>query len=93
MVKGGVVTMAETPAYLQSKEAKYALGTHRGFLPREDVDPESGSHILGEEPKKTISLEKRPTTVWQKIKRHWRRFWCLYMVFNVILLVIILPIL
>lgn len=85
--------MAETPAYLQSKEAKYALGTHRGFLPREDVDPESGSHILGEEPKKTISLEKRPTTVWQKIKRHWRRFWCLYMVFNVILLVIILPIL
>lgn len=85
--------MAEKPAYLKSKAAKYALGIHRGFLPREDVDPESGADILDEEPKKTISLERRPTTAWQKVKRHWKRFWCLYQILNVILLAIILPIL
>ena len=83
--------MTETPAYLKSKTAKYALGIHRGFLPPEDVDPEDASVV--DEPKKTISLERTPTTATQKLKRHWRRFWCLYCVGNVILLAIILPIL
>lgn len=83
--------MAETPAYLKSKAAKYALGVHRGPLPQEDLDPDAASEHLEET--KTITLERTPTTATQTVVKHWKRFWCCYCFANVIFLAIFLPIL
>lgn len=88
--------MAETPGYLQSKAAKYALGIHRGPLPEHDVsDPEAAAAFEHLEKSKTISLERTNTksTITQTVSKHWKRFWCCYLVGNVIFLAIFLPIL
>ena len=87
-------TMAETPAYLQSKGAKNALGTNRGPMPDHDIDDaDADSAFAHLEEAKGLSLEKTPTTMSQKVGKHWKRFWCCYLVGNVIFLAIFLPIL
>ncbi|PYI26513.1 hypothetical protein BP00DRAFT_355746 [Aspergillus indologenus CBS 114.80] len=78
--------MATNPSSLNSEDAKYALGTHRGPLPSEGVDNE---HL---EKTKSISLEPGKRTRGQRLRRHWRRFWCCYVVGSIIFLAIFLPI-
>lgn len=83
--------MAETPAYLKSKAAKYTLGIHRGPLPAEDLDPDDDPQHI--EDAKAISLERTPSTRTEKVMKHWKRFWCCYCLANLIFLAIILPVL
>jgi hypothetical protein len=83
--------MAETPAYLKSKAAKYTLGIHRGPLPAEDLDPEDDAQHI--EDAKGISLERTPSTRTEKAMKHWKRFWCCYCLANLIFLAVILPVL
>ncbi|KAJ5769412.1 hypothetical protein N7520_003971 [Penicillium odoratum] len=81
-------TVDDRPAYLSSDDAKYSLGLHRGPLA-------SG---LSDDPK----LEKVETagglslattqTRKEKFARHWKRFWCCYLIGNVIFLAIFLPV-
>lgn len=81
--------MAEGPAYLKSKAAKYALGMHRGILPSKGVeDGEENAELA-----KGLSLEPTPTTRSMKMKKHLGRFWCCYLIGNIIFLAIFLPIL
>lgn len=86
--------MAETPEYLKSKAGKNALGVHRGPLPAHDLnDDEADAAFAHLEEAKAISLERTETTVTQKAGKHWRRFWCCYLIGNVVFLAIFLPIL
>ncbi|RAL01834.1 DUF3712 domain-containing protein [Aspergillus ibericus CBS 121593] len=78
--------MDEKTSYLSSKEAKYALGVHRGPLPTEGYAIE---HI---ETANSISLEPVKRTRSQKLRRHWARFWCCYAFWGIIGLAIFLPI-
>ncbi|PYH78351.1 hypothetical protein BO82DRAFT_342919 [Aspergillus uvarum CBS 121591] len=78
--------MATNPSSLNSEDAKYALGTHRGPLPSEGVDNE---HL---EKTRSISLEPGKRTRAQRLRRHWRRFWCCYVFGSIIFLAIFLPI-
>lgn len=86
--------MAETPAYLQSNDAKHALGANRGPMPAHDVDDADAESAYDHlEDGKGLSLEKTQTTASQKVVKHWKRFWCCYLVGNIIFLAIFLPIL
>ena len=78
----------EKPAYLSSEAAKFALGIHRGPMPKELLDD-------GDELEKvdTLQLETIRRTPTQEVRRHWARFWCCYMFWSVIFLAIFLPIL
>ncbi|GKZ91678.1 hypothetical protein AnigIFM63604_009571 [Aspergillus niger] len=78
--------MDEKQTYLASKEAKYALGTHRGPLPTEGLEIE---HV---ETANSISLEPVKRTRSQTLRRHWARFWCCYAFWGIIFLAIFLPI-
>ncbi|RAH40654.1 DUF3712 domain-containing protein [Aspergillus brunneoviolaceus CBS 621.78] len=78
--------MATNPSSLDSDDAKYALGTHRGPLPSEGVDNE---HL---EKTRSISLEPGKRTRAQRLRRHWGRFWCCYVFGSIIFLTIFLPI-
>ncbi|KAI2898861.1 hypothetical protein CBS76997_818 [Aspergillus niger] len=78
--------MDEKKTYLASKEAKYALGTHRGPLPTEGLEIE---HV---ETANSISLEPVKRTRSQTLRRHWARFWCCYAFWGIIFLAIFLPI-
>lgn len=83
----------ETAHHLRDKAAKYTLGLHRGPLPPPNAtgdDLEALEHV---ETAKTITLEKIQRTPTQKLARHWKRFWCCYLFWNVIFLAIFLPIL
>ena len=79
--------MDEKKTYLTSKEAKYALGIHRGPLPTEGLEIE---HV---ETAHSISLEPVKRTRSQTLRRHWARFWCCYAFWGIIFLAIFLPIL
>jgi hypothetical protein len=75
-------------SYLSLKGAKYALGIHRGPLPPANGDGGEVEHVgTG------LSLEKKQTTKKEAIRRHWARFWCCYIFFNIIFLAIFLPVL
>ncbi|GLA64982.1 hypothetical protein AtubIFM54640_006716 [Aspergillus tubingensis] len=78
--------MDEKKTYLTSKEAKYALGIHRGPLPTEGLEIE---HV---ETAHSISLEPVKRTRSQTLRRHWARFWCCYAFWGIIFLAIFLPI-
>lgn len=78
------------PPYLSSDDAKYSLGVHRGPLvgqgeetKLEQVESAGGLSLV------TTTNRTRK----EKLKRHWRRFWCLYLIGNIIFLAIFLPIL
>lgn len=81
----------ERPAYLSSEAAKFALGIHRGPMPKEFLD--DGTNGAELEKADTIQLETIQRTPTQTIRRHWARFWCCYTFWSVIFLAIFLPIL
>jgi hypothetical protein len=78
------------------KTARYTLGVHRGpFVPNvpdaiKDQDSAAFDHV---ETLRTISSGKVQHTRAQKVRRHWKRFWCCYSFFGIILLAVFLPIL
>ncbi|KAJ5217911.1 uncharacterized protein N7498_000010 [Penicillium cinerascens] len=77
------------------RSAKYTLGVNRGpFLPKavhgiEDHDAAVFDHV---ETTRSISLEIKQHTRIQKLRYHWKRFWCCYSFFGIIFLAIFLPI-
>ncbi|KAJ5718642.1 hypothetical protein N7488_004288 [Penicillium malachiteum] len=73
---------------MSSKGLKYILGTNRGPL----LTPGDASESQGLEKAGGLSLVKTPTRT-QRVRRHWKRFWCVYCLGNVIFLAIFLPIL
>jgi hypothetical protein len=77
----------DRPAYLSSDEAKFSLGVHRGPLASGQSEVEHVESVGG------ISLSITNQTRKQKLARHWKRFWCCYLVGNVIFLAIFLPVL
>lgn len=83
--------IGDRPAYLSADDAKYSLGVHRGPLPPPGIE---GSTKLEEiESAGGVSLATAPLTRKQKFARHWKRFWFVHLIANIILLAILLPIL
>lgn len=80
-----------SPPYLGAKDGKNAIGAHRGLvaLPKDvgEDDPNYG----GIKEAKGVNLEPGPMTKKEKMKRHWKRFWCCYCLGNLIFLAILLP--
>lgn len=83
----------ETAHHLRDKAAKYTLGLHRGPLAPPNATGDDLEALEQVETAKTITLEKIQRTPTQKLARHWKRFWCCYLFWNVIFLAIFLPIL
>lgn len=79
----------DRPAYLTSDDAKYSLGVHRGPLVPDGVD---GAKLEKVETAGGLSLATTQTRR-EKFARHWKRFWCCYLIGNVIFLAIFLPVL
>ncbi|KAJ5668602.1 uncharacterized protein N7477_007172 [Penicillium maclennaniae] len=77
----------DRPAYLSSDDAKYSLGVHRGPLAPTSEDPklEQVQSAGG------ISLATNRSRK-ERLARHWKRFWCCYLIGNVIFLAIFLPV-
>ncbi|KAJ5119187.1 hypothetical protein N7526_010824 [Penicillium atrosanguineum] len=77
----------DRPAYLSTDDAKYSLGVHRGPLAPASDDPklEQVQSAGG------ISLATNRSKK-EKFARHWKRFWCCYLIGNVIFLAIFLPV-
>lgn len=67
----------------------YVIGAHRGPL---FSRAEGDQGLTRSESAGGLSLTKTPTRG-EKWRRHWRRFWLVYLVGNVIFLAILLPIL
>ncbi|KAJ5692736.1 hypothetical protein N7462_002159 [Penicillium macrosclerotiorum] len=80
----------DRPAYLSSDDAKYSLGLHRGPLPASGID--ENSKLEQVESAGGLSLATTHRTRKEKFARHWKRFWCCYLIGNVIFLAIFLPI-
>jgi len=89
------VTMGKTtddrPAYLTSDDAKYSLGVHRGPMLAKGLNESPGLEQV--ESAGGLSLQTRERTRKEKLARHWKRFWCIYLFANIIFLAIFLPIL
>ena len=86
----GKKILDDQPAYLSSEEAKFSLGGYRGPLATchyKTSELEQVESVGG------ISLAITHCTRKQKIARHWKRFWCCYLVGTIIFLSIFLPIL
>lgn len=81
----------DRPSYLSSDDAKYSLGLHRGPLPAKGAD--DNSKLEQTTSAGGLSLETRKLKRKEKVQRHWKRFWCLYLIGNVIFLAILLPVL
>jgi len=81
-------TIDDRPAYLSSDDAKYSLGVHRGPLATAVDDPK----LEKVETSGGLSLATTQTRK-EKFARHWKRFWCCYLIGNVIFLAIFLPVL
>lgn len=80
----------DRPAYLSSDDAKYSLGVHRGPLfggHGDDAKLEQVESAGG------LSLVTTNRTRKEKLARHWKRFWCCYLIGNIIFLAIFLPVL
>jgi hypothetical protein len=89
------VTMGKStidrPAYLTSDDAKYSLGVHRGpMLPKELNESSALEQV---ESARGLSLQTQKRTRKEKLARHWKRFWCIYLFANIIFLTIFLPVL
>lgn len=87
----GAKDVVDKPGYLSSKAAKFALGVHRGPMPKESFDDENDMERL--EKMDTLELETIKRTPTQTLRRHWFRFWCCYLFFSIIFLAIFLPVL
>jgi hypothetical protein len=82
-------TIDDRPAYLTSDDAKYSLGVHRGPLDTAGLDDAKLEKV---ETAGGLSLATTQTRK-EKFARHWKRFWCCYLIGNVIFLAIFLPVL
>ncbi|KAJ5593976.1 uncharacterized protein N7459_000184 [Penicillium hispanicum] len=84
----------DRPAYLSSDDAKYSLGVHRGPLAavNDNGDGEKGNKLEQIESAGGLSLATTSRTRKEKLARHWKRFWCCYLIGNVIFLAIFLPV-
>lgn len=80
----------DRPAYLTTDDAKYSLGVHRG--PLMPAGGDEGSKLEQVESAGGLSLATNRTRK-EKFARHWKRFWCIYLIGNVIFLTIFLPVL
>ncbi|KAJ6172132.1 hypothetical protein N7470_001199 [Penicillium chermesinum] len=75
---------------MPSKESKFVVGKHWGpFLT--PGDPDDQWALTKTKSAGGLSLSRTPSTT-QRIKRHWKRFWFVYCVGNVIFLAIFLPV-
>lgn len=74
--------MSDTPG-------KHILGTHRGPLALDENDARELEKL---ESAGGLTLS-RASTRGEKLRRHWKRFWFIYLVGNIIFLAIFLPIL
>ncbi|KAJ5917866.1 hypothetical protein N7454_010241 [Penicillium verhagenii] len=83
-------TIDDRPAYLSSDDAKYSLGVHRGPLAT-IVGLEDGTKLEKVDTAGGLSLATNQTRK-AKFARHWKRFWCCYLIGNVIFLAIFLPV-
>ena len=81
----------DRPAYLSSDNAKYSLGVHRGPLAPASLD--GSSKLEHVESAGGLSLATTNRTRKAAFARHWKRFWCCYLIGNVIFLAIFLPVL
>lgn len=82
--------IVDRPAYLSSDDAKYSVGLHRGPLPPDGLDESSKLEQVESAGGRSLATTR---TRKQKLAAHWKRFWCLYLVGNVIFLAIFLPVL
>lgn len=74
---------------MSPKNGQYILGANRGPL----LTPGDGDQSLKKsESAGGLSLTKTPTRK-ERARRHWKRFWLVYCIGNVIFLAIFLPIL
>ncbi|PLN86851.1 hypothetical protein BDW42DRAFT_198335 [Aspergillus taichungensis] len=73
--------MSDTPG-------KYTLGTHRGPLALDENDARELEKL---ESAGGLTLS-RASTRGEKLRQHWKRFWFIYLVGNIIFLAIFLPI-
>lgn len=83
-------TEGDRPAYLSADDAKYSLGVHRGPLPPAGLDDTAKLEQV--ESAGGLSLATTRTRK-ERFSRHWKRFWCCYLIGNVIFLAIFLPVL
>ncbi|KAI1815077.1 hypothetical protein GGS20DRAFT_584889 [Poronia punctata] len=58
-----------------------------------DIEKHHVEHISRIDTQTPPPYKKKKQTRWQKLKRHWARFWCCYMLAGVIFLAILLPLL
>ncbi|KAJ5288763.1 hypothetical protein N7478_001793 [Penicillium angulare] len=79
----------DRPAYLSADDAKYSLGVHRGPLVPTGVG--DASKLEKVETAGGLSLATTQSRK-EKFSRHWKRFWCCYLIGNVIFLAIFLPV-
>ncbi|KAJ5376276.1 hypothetical protein N7509_013162 [Penicillium cosmopolitanum] len=70
-------------------EGKHILGANRGPLLTPGDDSSQGLEKV--ESSGGLSLHRTPTRT-EKLRRHWKRFWLIYCVGNVIFLAILLPV-
>ncbi|KAJ5965789.1 hypothetical protein N7481_012503 [Penicillium waksmanii] len=82
-------TEDDRPAYLSADDAKYSLGVHRGPLPPAGLDDTAKLEQV--ESAGGLSLATTRTRK-ERLSRHWKRFWCCYLIGNVIFLAIFLPV-
>lgn len=75
---------------MTKKERDLVLGANRG--PLLTSEPSTGVDLEKTESAGGMSLTSQPTGK-EKFRRHWKRFWFVYSVGNIIFLAIILPIL
>ncbi|KAJ6078388.1 hypothetical protein N7467_008141 [Penicillium canescens] len=80
----------DRPAYLTSDDAKYSLGVHRGPMLAKELNESSALEQV--ESARGLSLQTQKRTRKEKLARHWKRFWCIYLFANIIFLTIFLPI-
>ncbi|KAE8138898.1 hypothetical protein BDV38DRAFT_291643 [Aspergillus pseudotamarii] len=75
--------MADKPSYFTTKAGQYALGANRGPLAQQHVD---GSQVAHVELAGGSTVKGRG-----RLRRHWTRFWCCYLIGAIIFLAIFLP--
>lgn len=73
---------------------KYVVGVNRGDMkPPAEKDAKAANKFLGASSEHIETVEPEKIDKRQKVKRHFRRFWCCYLMAAIIFLAIFLPIL
>ncbi|KAH8694961.1 hypothetical protein BGW36DRAFT_428860 [Talaromyces proteolyticus] len=77
------------PTFLD-KLSRFTIGRDRGELPEKEAAAAGAAGTAEQSEKATPAA---PLTKWQKVKRHYRRFWICYLIGAIIIAAILLPIL